>query len=193
MSEIADLVAAKKLARKEAAARRAPAHEALKDVAGMALAERGLPPSVHGKIVSGFMPYKSEITTMPLLNALRRKGWTTALPIVIAEGEPLIFRTWAPGEKLVPGIWDIPMPPADAAEVLPDVLLVPGLAYDRAGYRLGYGGGFYDRTLVKLRAIKPVVAIGVGYSAQMVDTVLRAAYDQPLDFIMTEKETIACG
>ncbi len=193
MNQAADIVTVKKLARKEAAARRAAAHEGLKDVAGTALAERGLPPSVQGKIISGFMPYKSEITTMPLLNAMRRQGWTTALPIVIMEGQPLIFRAWGPGEKLVPGVWDIPMPLPEAAEVLPDVLLVPGLAFDRAGYRLGYGGGFYDRTLVKLRAIKPVVAIGVGYSAQMVEAVPRAAYDQPLDFIMTETETISCG
>jgi 5-formyltetrahydrofolate cyclo-ligase len=193
VTETSQLVDIKKAARRQAAARRAAAHETLKDVAGLALAMRGLPEGVSGRVVSGFMPYKSEITTMPLLNALRRQGWTTALPIVVAAEEPLIFRAWAPGEALVPGVWNIPIPGPAAPEVLPDVLLVPGLAFDRAGYRLGYGGGFYDRTLVKLRAIKPVAAVGVAYGAQLVDSVPRAAYDQPLDFIMTETETISCG
>ena len=186
---LADL---KKQARREAAARRAKAHDRLKDTAGEALAARGLPVTLRPGIVSGFMPYKSEISTIALLNALRRAGWVTALPVVLGEGLPLEFRAWAPGEKLVPGVWDIPVPD-EAEEVFPDVLLVPGLLYDRAGYRVGYGGGFYDRTLVKLRALKTVVAIGVGYHAQVVDHVPRADYDQPLDFIMTEEETITCG
>ena len=187
-----DLVDIKKQVRREAAKRRAEAHERLKDTAGEALASRGLPVTLKPGIVSGFMPYKSEITTIPLLNSLRRAGWVTALPVVLGEGQPLEFRAWAPGEKLVPGVWNIPVP-EKADEVFPDVLLVPGLAFDRAGYRLGYGGGFYDRTLVKLRAFKTVVAVGVGYHAQVVDRVPRADYDQRLDFIMTEEETMACG
>ncbi len=187
-----DLADIKKQARRDAAKRRAEAHEGLKDTAGEALALRGLPVALTPGIVSGFMPYKSEITTIPLLNRLRREGWVTALPVVLGEGLPLEFRAWVPGEKLVPGVWDIPIP-EKAEEVFPDVLLVPGLFFDRSGYRLGYGGGFYDRTLVKLRALKKVVAIGVGYHAQLVDVVPRADYDQRLDFIMTEEETITCG
>ena len=93
----------------------------------------------------------------------------------------------------MPGVWDIPVPLATAPEVLPDVLLVPMLAFDRKGFRLGYGGGFYDRTLAKLRAVKPVIAIGVAYHAQIVDEVPRDAFDAPLDYVMTEQETIACG
>jgi 5-formyltetrahydrofolate cyclo-ligase len=188
-----DIAAIKKEARRVAATRRAEAHRLLKDTASAGLAERGLPLARGSGIVSGFMPYKSEISTIPLLNRLRRDGWTTALPVVVEAGLPLLFRTWAPGERLVPGVWDIPIPQDSAAEVEPDVLLVPGLAFDRKGYRLGYGGGFYDRTLVTLRQIKPVIAIGVGYGAQMVEEVPRAGYDQPLDFIMTERETIQCG
>lgn len=187
-----DLADIKKQARRDAAKRRAEAHGRLKDVAGEALAQPGLPVDLKPGVVSGFMPYKSEITTIPLLNRLRREGWVTALPVVLGEGLPLEFRAWAPGEKLVPGVWDIPIP-EKAEEVFPDVLLVPGLSFDRDGYRLGYGGGFYDRSLVKLRALKAVVAIGVGYHAQVVDRVPRADYDQRLDFIMTEEETIACG
>jgi 5-formyltetrahydrofolate cyclo-ligase len=189
-----DIAAAKREERAAAAKRRAVAHEQLKDIAGLALAARGLPDGLADQpgIVSGFIPYKSEITTLPLLNALRRQGWETALPVVLAANEPLVFRAWKPGERLVPGVWDIPIPPETAAEVLPDVLLVPLLAFDRKGYRLGYGGGFYDRTLEKLRALKKVTAIGVAYGAQMVDEVPLGVHDAPLDYIMTENETSKC-
>lgn len=190
-----DIAEIKRKARGAASRRRAEAHERLKDMAGAALAARGLPEGVGQSpgIVSGFIPYKSEITTVPLLNRLRRAGWQTALPVVIAPEMPLVFRTWSPGEALVPGVWDIPVPLETAAEVLPDVLLVPMLAFDRAGYRLGYGGGFYDRTLEKLRKLKAVVAIGVAYRAQMVEEVPRGGHDAPLDYVMTEEETIRCG
>ena len=115
------------------------------------------------------------------------------MPVVMGEGLPLIFRAWNPGEPTVPGIWNIPVPPESAPELLPDVLLVPMLAFDIAGYRLGYGGGFYDRTLVKLRALKPVTAVGVAYADQQVDAVPRAGYDQPLDYVMTERDSFTCG
>lgn len=190
-----DIAEVKRKARSAASKRRAEAHERLKDVAGVALAERGLPPGLHLEtgIVSGFIPYKSEITTVPLLNRLRRAGWQTCLPIVVAPEQPLIFRAWSPGDPLVPGVWDIPMPLETAAEVLPDVLLVPMLAFDRRGYRLGYGGGFYDRTLEKLRALKKVVAIGVAYADQLVEEVPVGLHDAPLDFVMTEQDTFACA
>ena len=190
---MSDLAGIKKLARREAAALRLAAHADLKESAGPALALRGLPVALTPGIVSGFMPYRSEITTIPLLNRLRRDGWRTCLPVVIAQGVPLVFRAWNPGEPLVPGVWDIPAPPEQAPEVLPDVLLVPLLAFDRAGYRLGYGGGFYDLTLAKLRAIKKVTAVGVAYHAQLVDQVPRAPHDAPLDYVMTEVETLTCG
>ena len=183
------------MARAAASKRRAEAHEVLKDAAGIALAERGLPAGLEHPpgIVSGFIPYKSEITTIPLLNRLRREGWQTALPVVLGPGLPLVFRLWSPGESLVPGVWDIPVPLEQAPEVLPGVLLVPMLAFDRKGYRLGYGGGFYDRTLEKLRALKTSAAIGVAYHAQMVDEVPAGPHDAPLDYVMTERETFACG
>jgi 5-formyltetrahydrofolate cyclo-ligase len=188
--EIAEV---KRKARTAASKRRAEAHERLKDTAGVALAERGLPLGLGPGIVSGFIPYKSEISTIPLMNRLRREGWQTALPVVIAPEQPLAFRAWTPGGTLVPGVWDIPIPPESAPEVLPDVLLVPMLAFDRKGYRLGYGGGFYDRTLEKLRALKQVVAIGVAYHVQMVDEVPAGRHDAPLDFVMTERESFPCG
>ena len=185
----------KRRARSEAAKRRGAAHLLLHEEAGLGLAQRGLPfaRQPEQRIISGFFPYKSEISLLPLLARLQGEGWVTAMPIVVGEGVPLVFRAWAPGEATVPGIWEIPMPPETAAEVLPDVLLVPMLAFDRQGYRLGYGGGFYDRTLEKLRKLKKVTAIGVAYAAQEMAEVPRGPYDQPLDWIMTEKATSRCG
>lgn len=189
-----DIAEAKREARQAAAKRRAAAHAALKDTAGAALAGHGLPAGIAATgIVSGFIPYKSEIDTEPLLERLHRQGWRTCLPVVIAAEQPLLFRAWTPGEALIPGVWDIPIPPETAPEVLPDVLLVPMLAFDRQGYRLGYGGGFYDRTLEKLRDIKKVWAIGVAYAAQEAETVPRGPHDAPLDYVMTEREIFVCG
>jgi 5-formyltetrahydrofolate cyclo-ligase len=167
----------------------------LHEAAGPALAARGLPfaRQPEQRTVSGFFPYKSEISLLPLLARLQGEGWVTAMPVVIGEGLPLVFRAWTPGEATVPGIWDIPMPLVTAAEVSPDVLLVPMLAFDRKGFRLGYGGGFYDRTLAKLRKLKQVAAIGVAYAAQEMAEVPRGPHDQPLDWIMTEKATVKCG
>ena len=189
MSAISDLKAE---ARKAAAGARKAAHLACKDTAPLALAAHRFPilPTAKSKIVSGFFPYKSEIDARPLLGKLAGEGWTTCLPIVIALGKPLIFRRWLPGEPTVPGIWDIPRPADDAPLAEPDVLLVPLMAFDRLGYRLGYGGGFYDRTLEQLRARKTVIAIGIAYSAQEVEAVPRGAHDQPLDYVMTEKAVL---
>ncbi|MGQ0486640.1 MAG: 5-formyltetrahydrofolate cyclo-ligase [Hyphomicrobiales bacterium] len=185
----------KRRARSEAAKRRAAAHLALHKVAGPALAQRGLPfaRQPQQRTISGFFPYKSEISLLPLLGLLHGEGWVTAMPVVIGEGLPLVFRAWAPGDPTMPGIWDIAAPLETAAEVSPDVLLVPMLAFDRRGYRLGYGGGFYDRTLGKLRALKRIMAIGVAYAAQEMAEVPHGEFDQPLDWIMTEKATTKCG
>ncbi|PZF78557.1 5-formyltetrahydrofolate cyclo-ligase [Aestuariivirga litoralis] len=190
-----DIADVKRQARAAASKRRAEAHALLKDVAGVKMAERGLPPDIgiSAGTVSGFIPYKSEITTIPMLERLGRDGWRTSLPIVIGMDEPLLFRDWVPGEPLVAGAFDIPVPLESAAEAVPDLLLVPMLAFDRKGYRLGYGGGFYDRTLEKLRAVKRVVAIGVAYHAQMVDEVPTGLHDAPLDYVMTEQETFRCA
>ncbi|MCA3555661.1 5-formyltetrahydrofolate cyclo-ligase [Aestuariivirga sp.] len=190
-----DIAELKREARAAASKRRAEAHALLKDRAGAMMAARGLPPEIGmaAGAVSGFIPYKSEITTIPMLERLHAEGWRTCLPVVIAMGQPLAFRAWAPGEPLAPGAWDIPAPLDSAPEVTPDVLLVPMLAFDRRGFRLGYGGGFYDRTLEKLRALKKVVAIGVAYGAQMVEEAPAGLHDAPLDYVMTERETFACG
>jgi 5-formyltetrahydrofolate cyclo-ligase len=192
MTEISDIKAE---ARRAAAKVRNAAHTLLKDDAPLLLASHDFPvlPTETRKVVSAFFPYKSEIDTRLLLGKLAGEGWTTCLPIVIALREPLVFRRWMPGEPTIPGVWDIPRPTCDAPIVEPDVLLVPLMAFDRKGYRLGYGGGFYDQTLELLRAKKSIVAIGVSYAAQEVDSVVHDGHDQLLDFVMTEKGVFACG
>ena len=159
------------------------------------MAVRGLPVTRNSQnnIVSAFHSFDTEISTFELFDKLVAEGWITALPVVIAKNTPLVFREWAPGDALVLGRWNIKVPPEEAPEVLPDVLLVPLLAFDREGFRLGYGGGFYDRTLEKLRTLKKVTAIGIAYAGQEMDTVPRDSFDQRLDWIMTEKETFKCG
>ena len=192
---LTNLEAHKRAARSACLKARAELHEKHKLEAPLALARTGLdftglkPPLV----VSGFHPFKSEIDVLPLLARLTSEGWATALPIVKAERQPLIFRQWAPGEPTVPGVWGIPMPAEDAPEVEPDVLLVPLLGFDRWGYRLGYGGGFYDRTLAHLRQKKQVTAIGIGYAGQEMSFVPRGGMDQRLDYVLTEAGPQACG
>jgi 5-formyltetrahydrofolate cyclo-ligase len=192
MTELQDIKAE---ARKAAARQRKVAHELVSETAPLLLVSHAFPvtPSATRKVVSAFFPYKSEIDTRPLLGRLAGEGWTTCLPIVIALGQPLVFRRWLPGAPTVPGVWDIPRPTDDAPQVEPDVLLVPLMAFDRKGYRLGYGGGFYDRTLEQLRAKKSITAIGVAYAAQELDSVPHGPHDQPLDFVMTEKGWFACA
>jgi 5-formyltetrahydrofolate cyclo-ligase len=130
-----------------------------------------------------------EIDVKPLLAQLHASGHPVGLPVVVKKGEPLVFRQWHPGMALVSGGFGTEVPPPVAPEVTPRVLIVPLLAFDGEGYRLGYGGGFYDRTLDKLRtgsAADPL-AVGVAYSAQHVARVPRDDFDQPLDWIATEK------
>jgi len=139
------------------------------------------------KTVSVFWSMGSEIDTQPLLQALHDADHVTALPVVTAKAQPLIFRAWAPGDALADGGFGTSIPSTDARTVVPEVLFVPLLAFDGDGYRLGYGGGFYDRTLEKLRASDPdVLAIGIAFSGQRVDTVPRGPYDLPLDGVATE-------
>ncbi|MFZ5674582.1 MAG: 5-formyltetrahydrofolate cyclo-ligase [Pseudomonadota bacterium] len=187
-----DVLDLKRRARTAANAARATAHKSLGDRAGLMLAQHELPIARQGDItsLSGFYPYQAEINVLPLLARLVSEGWLTALPVVMAKGAPLTFRAWAPGEPTGRGIWDIHIPLETAPELQPDVLLVPMLAFDRRGYRLGYGGGFYDRTLAELRKLKPVTAIGVAYAEQEMTEVPVSDYDEPLDWILTERGVI---
>jgi 5-formyltetrahydrofolate cyclo-ligase len=143
-----------------------------------------------GAIVSGFMPLKSEINPLPLMRKLAAAGAGLALPVVAGKGRPLTMRGWSFGTPLASGVWGIREPMPDAPVVDPDILIVPLLAFDRRGYRLGYGAGYYDMTLTALRARKPIVAIGIAYAAQEVDTVPTTPRDARLDLVLTERETI---
>ena len=187
-----ELANAKKALRPTVRARRAGASAAAPDAASRVLrnfiAAVPLPP---GAVISGYWPVEHELDVRPLLEHAHSRGHRLGLPVVVGRRRPLTFRVWAPGEALVDGRFGIPTPPADAPEVVPGLLLVPMLAFDDAGYRLGYGGGFYDRTLARLRALGPAtVAVGVAFAAQRVDRVPHHDHDQPLDWIVTEKDAI---
>jgi len=142
--------------------------------------------------VSGYFPMKSEISPIPLLRKLAALGAQLALPVVAGRGKPLIMRAWSLGEPLVAGVWGIREPGPEAPEVEPDVLIVPLLAFDRYGHRIGYGAGYYDLTIAKLRAKKPVVAAGIAQAAQEIAAVPTTASDVRLDFVLTEREVIDC-
>jgi 5-formyltetrahydrofolate cyclo-ligase len=157
------------------------------------IAARSLPLDVPaGAVVSGFSPIRSEINPLPLLRRLAEHGFELALPAIAGRGRPLVMRAWRFGAPLARGQWGIREPSADAAEVAPDIVLVPLAAFDRQGARIGYGAGYYDLTLAALRARKPIVAVGVGFAVQEVPEVPAFPYDQPLDLVLTERETIAC-
>lgn len=189
------LAARKRQARGLAKVTRAEAAVVDPVATGYALCERVLAalefPS--GCVVSGYWPIGSEIDPRPLLSHLHEDGHPIALPVIRAHGEPLVFRAWRPGDRLAPAAFDTRVPLENQTELTPRVVIVPLLAFDRAGYRLGYGGGFYDRTLARLRELGAVLAVGVAYAAQEVAQVPRDGTDQPLDWIVTEAETIRVG
>lgn len=149
---------------------------------------------LHGvAMVSGYLAMKDEIDPAPLLSRLHRSGIGLCLPVVTGRDRPLVFRQWMPGQALVPGVFSTRHPDVDAPERMPDLLLVPLLAFDRRGGRLGYGGGYYDRSLAELRAGRLVRAVGVAYSAQEVGRVPTVPTDAPLDFVATEAGVLAAS
>lgn len=177
--------------RREGLARRDALPAEIRKAAAEIIAARAFPLAiVSGMIVSGFMPLKSEINPLPLMRKLADAGAQLALPVVAGRGQPLIMRSWQWGEPLVPGVWGIREPPPTAPELQPDILLVPLLAFDRNGHRIGYGAGYYDLTIAQLRAKKPIAAVGIAFAAQEIESVPRTAFDARLDLVLTENETI---
>ena len=142
-------------------------------------------------VVSGFWPIKEEIDIRPLMIELFNAGCQIALPVVQGRGKPLLFRAWRPGDPLEAGVFGTLQPSARREALEPDALIVPMLACDEQGWRLGYGGGFYDRTLAGLRARRNVTAVGVGFNAQLVDEVPHGPDDQRLDWLLTDKRACA--
>jgi len=137
--------------------------------------------------VAGYWPLGSELDVRPLLLHFMQAGRVAALPVSGPKGTPLTFRAWAPDAPLREGRFGIREPDAAAPLVVPAVLFVPLLAFDRRGHRLGYGAGYYDRTLAELRTGGAVLAVGVGFADQEVASVPHGPYDQPLDWIVTER------
>jgi 5-formyltetrahydrofolate cyclo-ligase len=177
--------------RRQALARRDALSAAERAQAAESIAARVFPIALApGAIVGGFMPMKSEINPLPLMRELAAAGARLALPVVAGRGQPLTMRAWAFGEPLVAGVWGIREPPPIAPAVAPDLLLVPLLAFDRAGHRIGYGAGYYDMTIAALRAQRAVVAIGVAFAAQEIAAVPATPRDVPLDLVLTEHEVV---
>lgn len=145
-----------------------------------------------GCAVSGYIAFQSERDPMEALREAGCLGARLGLPAVLAPGRPLDFRRWRPGEPLEPGAYGIPVPQTDET-IRPNRLVVPLLAWDRAGYRLGYGGGYYDRTLAALRASGPCRAVGFAFAAQEVELVPAGEGDLPLDAVVTEEGIVEFG
>jgi 5-formyltetrahydrofolate cyclo-ligase len=177
--------------RRQALARRDALPAGERAQAAETIATRAFPVAIApGAIVAGFMPMKSEINPLPLMRKLAAAGARLALPVVAGQGKPLIMRAWAFGEPLIAGVWGIREPAPLAPAVAPDILIVPLLAFDRAGQRIGYGAGYYDLTIAALRARQAVVAIGVAFAAQEIAAVPATPRDAPLDLVLTEREVI---
>lgn len=181
--------AEKAAARKAAFARRQAAHEMDRGAASGALSEvlagyRGVP-------LSGYLPIRTEIDPRPAMAEAAAHG-IVGVPVIQAKGEPLLFAKWTPEGTLVPGPFGAEVPEV-IRPMVPQILIVPLVAFDRKGGRLGYGGGFYDRTLDGLRANGPVMAIGFAYAAQEAEGLPLEPTDQPLDLIVTERGVIEVG
>lgn len=140
-------------------------------------------PHLATRVVAFCWPIKNEPDVWPALDAWRRQGGRAALPVVVEEGAPLAFRAWEPGAPLVPDRYGIPTP-VEGDRLVPDAILLPLNAFDEAGYRLGYGGGYFDRTLAALSP-RPL-AIGVGFEMNRVDSIRPESHDRRLDWIVTE-------
>jgi 5-formyltetrahydrofolate cyclo-ligase len=171
---------------RHAAARRL-GRDAGRDLARRVLGELPLRPQ---ETIAGYWPMRGEADPLPAMLALAAQGHRLALPVVDGADRPLSFRMWRPGEPLVEGAYGIPMPGLGAAGVTPTLLLVPGLWFDRTGARLGYGGGFYDRTLAQLRRGWQPRAVGVSYEATLGGHLDREPHDAVMDFIVTERRVL---
>jgi 5-formyltetrahydrofolate cyclo-ligase len=156
--------------------------------AAEAIAARGLPVEIRrGAVLAGYSPIRGEIDPTPLMRALAAQGLRLALPAVMARGKSLAFRAWSVGDRLTLGPLGILEPSPAAAELVPDIMLVPLAAFDRAGHRIGYGAGHYDFTLAHLRKAKTIAAIGVAFAVQEIKTIPMQPHDVALDYVLTEK------
>jgi 5-formyltetrahydrofolate cyclo-ligase len=187
-------VASKGILRQEALRRRGALDPEIKQSFTARLAREGLAIAqrLDPRATSVFLPINDEPDTLPLIAALARHGFRTALPVTISRAAPLVFRLWRPGEATRLGALNIPEPLASAQAVDPDLLFVPMACFDRRGHRVGYGAGHYDRSLAGLRAKGTIAAVGIAYSVTEAPEIPDEPHDQRLDFILTERELIDC-
>jgi 5-formyltetrahydrofolate cyclo-ligase len=191
MSSVSFVDEEKAIVRRDALTRRNALPADLRAQAAEVIASRPFPVSVApGVIVSGFMPLKSEINPLPLMRKLAGAGAKLALPVIDARGKPLILRAFTFGDALNSGQWGIREPRPEAPEVVPDIMLVPLLAFDRTGHRVGYGAGYYDRTIAKFRATKSALAVGIAFATQEIEVVPITERDARLDLVLTERDVI---
>lgn len=141
-------------------------------------------PGLAGARLGFCWPIRNEYDARHLVRRLRERGAVTVLPVVVTRDAPLVFRLWKPGIALARGALDIPYP-ADSPEFVPQAVLLPVNGWDAAGYRLGYGGGYFDRTLAAMDP-RPLV-IGVGYESARIETIRPQSWDMPLDYLVTER------
>lgn len=142
------------------------------------------------RIVSAYMPIRTEISPIRAMTELHRQGVRICVPVIQGTAQPLLFQEWTPDCEMIAGPFGAAVPASGAVQT-PDIVITPLLAFDRRGYRLGYGGGFYDRTFELLRAKAEVLGVGFAYSVQEVDCVPTEPTDQVLDAIITEKGPLA--
>ena len=188
-----DLQATKKNLRAEARARRAALAAAMPRHAVRLAAHAGTLKVLPGAIVGGYAALPGEADPSALMAALARGGAELALPRVVAQAVPLAFHIWRAADALAPGAFGVPEPDPAWPLATPAIVLVPLLAFDAVGRRLGYGGGYYDRTLAALRAGHTITAVGVAYAGQEVENIPHDAHDEQLDMILTETGLRAFG
>ncbi|SDM13607.1 5-formyltetrahydrofolate cyclo-ligase [Maricaulis salignorans] len=181
-----NLQALKSDLRRRALVARQSAHEAAPDAGERLVEHFPFELVTPGSVVSAYWPLPGEMDPRPLMAALEARGACLALPVVIGAGHPLEFREWRSGDPLQRRAFGLMEPRENAPQLVPDILLVPLLAIDPDGNRLGFGKGYYDRTLAGLRACGAPVAVGLAYEAQWVAAVPVDEFDQPLDWVVTE-------
>lgn len=148
---------------------------------------------IEGITVSAYWPIRDELDPRPLLQALAERGAACALPTVVGRDRPLVFRAWRPGDTLVEARFGLREPAGTAPPLTPRIVIAPLLAVDPAGRRLGYGGGYYDRTLAALRRGGEVVAVGIGYDVQIRPGVPAGPGDMRVDWVVSERRIIDCA
>lgn len=150
-------------------------------------------PRSNGEMIAGYWPIGTEMDVRPAMRDMERLSHPLCLPVVVERDQPLVFRQWGIDDPLEDAAHGTSEPAADAPQVTPLIMFVPGLAFDAEGFRIGYGLGYYDRTISALRQGPGVLAIGIAYAAQLIEAVPHEDHDQPLDLIVTENGIFVPG